>query len=42
MGESASLVLDGQLVNSQKLINAGYKFQFENLKTALQDIFNKK
>jgi len=38
LGEKASLVLDGQRAVPQRLLAAGYQFQFEALETALQDL----
>jgi hypothetical protein len=38
MGESSDLVLFGQKVVPQKLIDNGFKFDFPTLKTALADL----
>jgi len=39
LGEMASIVIGGNRVSSGKIEKAGYKFQFNNLKEALQDLF---
>lgn len=38
MGESASAILASQKVEPEALLNAGYKFKFENLELALKDL----
>ncbi len=38
LGEMAVLVLEGQLVSSQKIEQLGYHFEFYNLETTLQDL----
>ncbi|MEH6764435.1 MAG: TIGR01777 family oxidoreductase [Aequorivita antarctica] len=38
LGEMSVLVLEGQLVSSQKIEQLGYKFKFYNLENALQDL----
>ena len=38
LGEMALLLLEGQLVSSQKIQEMGYPFKFHNLETALQDL----
>lgn len=38
LGEMALLVLEGQLVSSQKIQKMGYSFKFHNLETALKDL----
>ena len=38
MGESATLLLDGQRVIPEKLLNAGFTFEFPDAKTALNDL----
>ncbi|MGB3344921.1 MAG: TIGR01777 family oxidoreductase [Aequorivita sp.] len=38
LGEMAILLLEGQLVSSQKIQKMGYVFKFHNLETALQDL----
>lgn len=38
LGEMAVLVLEGQLVSSQKIEQVGYQFKFYNLENALQDL----
>jgi NAD dependent epimerase/dehydratase family enzyme len=38
LGEKTTLVLDGQQVVPQRLLESGYKFQFKNLDAALQDL----
>ncbi|WP_034259156.1 TIGR01777 family oxidoreductase [Aequorivita capsosiphonis] len=38
LGEMAILVLEGQLVSSQKIEKLGYQFKFYNLENALQDL----
>lgn len=37
LGEMSQVVLNGQRVSSEKIKQKGFKFQFENLQTALQD-----
>lgn len=37
-GEGAALLTEGQRVIPQKALNAGYKFQFDNLESALKDV----
>lgn len=39
-GEGAALLTEGQRVIPKKALDAGYKFQFENLKDALSDVLN--
>lgn len=38
LGEMASLVLEGQLVSSNKIKKLGYPFKFYNVESALQDL----
>lgn len=38
-GEMASIVLEGSRISSEKIRNAGYTFEYENLHSALKDIF---
>ncbi|WP_310993853.1 TIGR01777 family oxidoreductase [Aequorivita marina] len=38
LGEMAILVLEGQLVSSQKIEKLGYQFKYYNLENALQDL----
>lgn len=38
-GEMAGIVLEGSRISSEKIRNAGYKFEFEDLHSALEDIF---
>ncbi len=38
LGEKATLVLDGQQVVPQRLLEAGYEFKYKTLETALQDL----
>ncbi len=38
LGEMAVLVVEGQLVSSQKIEKLGYQFKFYNLENALQDL----
>lgn len=38
LGEMSDLVLESQLVSSEKIENAGYMFQFVNLENALSDL----
>jgi hypothetical protein len=41
LGEMSDVILKGSRVSSEKIINAGYRFKFENLHEALSDvIFN--
>lgn len=37
-GEGAALVVEGQRVIPRKALDAGYKFKFENLEAALEDV----
>ncbi len=41
MGESASAILASQKVKPEALLNAGYKFKFENLESALTELLKK-
>lgn len=38
MGEMSSVLLSSQLVSSEKIQNAGYRFKFKNLPKALEDL----
>jgi NAD dependent epimerase/dehydratase family enzyme len=38
-GEMADIILKGSRVSSEKIRNAGFSFEFENLKKALDNIF---
>lgn len=38
LGEMATLVLDGQLVSSQKIIAQGFQFQYDNIPLALDEL----
>ena len=38
LGEMSVLVLEGQLVSSQKIEQLGYHFKYYNLENALQDL----
>ena len=38
LGEMAVLVLEGQLVSSEKIEKLGYPFKFYNIESALQDL----
>ncbi len=40
VGEAASDIISSQRINSQKLVQLGYKFQFPNLNTALYDLLS--
>jgi uncharacterized protein len=43
LGEMSDVILKGSRVSSEKIINAGYRFKFDNLHDALSDvIFNQK
>ncbi|MET3537894.1 TIGR01777 family oxidoreductase [Chryseobacterium limigenitum] len=41
-GELADALLEGSRASSQKIQNAGFQFEFPDLKTALEDLLNKK
>jgi uncharacterized protein len=38
LGEMSTLVLDGQRVVPQRLLEMGYKFEYADLRTALEDL----
>lgn len=40
LGEMAGIVLGGNKVSSEKLEDTGYRYQFDKLDSALQDIYN--
>lgn len=40
LGESAAMITEGVKVSNRKIIDAGYKFKFENLSNALRDLAN--
>jgi NAD dependent epimerase/dehydratase family enzyme len=42
LGEMASMVLEGNWVSAEKIMAAGYRFQFPDLDSALQDLFPQK
>ena len=42
VGEAASTIVSSQRVVPQKLINYGFKFKFENLEEAMQDLLKTK
>ncbi len=42
LGEMAALVLRGNRVSAKKILDAGYRFKFENIGEALQDLLGKK
>ena len=42
LGQSAELILKGNQVTSERLTLPRFKFQFETLSDALDDIFGKK
>lgn len=42
LGEMSALALDSQKVSSQKIQSKGFQFQFEDLKSALDDLYQKK
>ena len=42
MGEMSSVILSSQLVSSEKIEKTGFNFHFINLKTAFEDLWNKK
>jgi uncharacterized protein (TIGR01777 family) len=39
-GEMSAIILKGSRISSEKLIKNGYKFQFDNLETALKNLVN--
>ncbi|MDD2923489.1 MAG: TIGR01777 family oxidoreductase [Anaerolineales bacterium] len=39
LGEMSVLVVDGRFVQPKRLLDSGYKFQFENIRSALDDLF---
>ncbi|MGM0580112.1 MAG: TIGR01777 family oxidoreductase [Bacteroidota bacterium] len=41
LGEMAQMVLGGNKVSAEKTLNSGFKYKFENLEKALEDIYNK-
>jgi hypothetical protein len=41
LGEKAAIVLDGQRVSSKKIISTGFRFQFPELKEALNNIYSR-
>lgn len=41
LGERSVLVLTGRKISSEKIIKTGFKFEFSNLETALQNCFSK-
>lgn len=38
LGEMATLVLDGQLVSSKKIVTQGFQFQYDNIPLALEEL----
>ena len=40
LGEQADMILTGQRVRSKKIEEHGFKFEFNDLKSALEDIYN--
>ena len=40
MGEMSDIILEGSRVSSERIIKAGYRFKFEGLHGALEDIIN--
>lgn len=40
LGEKASIVLDGQKISSDKILNSGFAFHFPDLTNALKNIFH--
>jgi NAD dependent epimerase/dehydratase family enzyme len=41
-GEMSSLIMEGSRISSSKIINAGYRFEFDNLHDALSDIISRR
>ncbi len=42
LGEMAALVLRGNRVSAKKILDAGYRFKFENIGEAMEDLLGKK
>jgi uncharacterized protein len=42
LGEMAAMVLGGNRVSSQKILKAGFEFEFSELRGALKDLFSRK
>jgi len=40
LGEMAQMVLGGNKVSAEKILNSGFEFKFENLDEALEDIYS--
>jgi len=40
LGEVSMVVLEGQRVIPDRLLNEGFEFQYANLENALQDVLN--
>mgnify|MGYP001767476424 CR=1 FL=1 len=41
LGEMADVVIKGSRISCEKIIKAGYSFEFDNLPYALNDVLNK-
>jgi uncharacterized protein len=41
LGEMANVVMKGNTVSAEKILNTGYKFKFENVEDAVNDLLKK-